>query len=69
MRNISQSNMDLLKSLLEFSDRYEINIQFWPDQVAVYINKDHVELTSFGGSFISTVRQSTDYLKRINGMS
>jgi hypothetical protein len=43
--------IDLLKlaALIRYSDRYEISIQFWPTQTTVFINKDGVELASFGG--------------------
>ncbi len=55
-----------LSKLLFYSNRYEINIQFWPDQTAVYISKDDVELTNYGGDFDFAVSSSLDYLKRIN---
>jgi hypothetical protein len=54
-----------LLELIKYSDRYEINIQFWPEQTAVYIAKDGVELTDFGGEKDIVIKQSIDYLKRI----
>jgi len=59
-------NPNSLRPLLAYSDRYEISIQFWPDQIAVYIAKDGVELTSYGGSFSFAIKSATDYLNRIN---
>jgi hypothetical protein len=55
-----------LKRLLMFSNRYEISIQFWPDQTAVYIAKDGVDLQSYGGSFNFAIGRSIEYLTRIN---
>lgn len=55
-----------LKKLLEFSNKYEISIQFWPDQIAVYIAKDGVELIDFGGDFDCVISKSIEYLCRIN---
>lgn len=56
-----------LKDLLRFSDRYEISIQFWPQQIAVYIAKDGVDLTDFGGDFGFAIGKSIEYLNRITG--
>lgn len=55
-----------LRKLIAYSDRYEINIQFWPDQTAVYISKGGVDLNSYGGDFDFAIGSSLDYLKRIN---
>lgn len=63
----NEIDLGLLKRLLAFSDRYEISVQFWPDQTAVYISKDLVDLTSFGGSFHFAVSHSIEYLERITG--
>jgi hypothetical protein len=54
-----------LKKLLAFSDRYEISIQFWSEQIAVYIAKDGVDLTDFGGNFDFAVGKAIKYLVRI----
>ena len=62
---IPDSELNQLRNLLRYSDRYEISIQFWPDQTAVYISKDGVELKDFGGDFEPTIQQATDYLNRI----
>lgn len=61
------NDIDLLelKKLLAFSDKYEISIQFWPQQIAVYIAKDGVDLTDFGGDFDFAIGKSTEYLVRI----
>ena len=61
-------NFDRLKTLLSFSKKYEISVQFWPDQTAVYISKDGVELKSYGGGFKFAVQSSIDYLNRINNI-
>lgn len=56
----------LLTRIIRYSNRYEINVQFWPDQWAIYISKDDVELTSFGGNPEETLRCGVEYLDRIN---
>ena len=58
--------MKLLAELLKFSDTYDISIQFWVDQTAVYISKGGVDLQDYGGSYIHAITSATDYLKRIN---
>lgn len=63
---MSKANMQLLEQLIRFSDRYELSIQFWPDQTAVYISKDGVELISYGGDFDFTIGAAISYLQRIN---
>ena len=62
----NEINLKKLSRLLMYSDRYEINIQFWPDQIAVYIAKDDVDLTDFGGGFDFAVNKAIEYLDRIN---
>jgi len=58
-----------LRELLSFSNIYEISIQFWPDNISVYIAKDGVDLVDFCGmDFKDTVTLSTDYIKRITGI-
>jgi len=61
-----KTNFKKLKELLKYSDRYEISIQFWPKQTAVYIAKDDVDLADFGGDRNETIQNAIDYLKRIN---
>lgn len=68
MKNEKVINLEMLSKLLEFSNRYEISIQFWPDQTAVFIGKDGVQLTDFGGDFEFAVGSATDYLCRINNV-
>jgi chaperonin cofactor prefoldin len=58
--------IEKLVELIEFSNKYEISIQFWPKQTAVYIAKDGVELKDFGGSSDFAIDQALDYLNRIN---
>ena len=54
-------DMAVLKKILKYSDRYEITIQFWPDLLSVFIEKNDVELASFD-NLISAL----EYLNRIN---
>lgn len=58
--------LNLLAQLLKFSDRYEISIQFWPEQTAVFISKGGVELVDYGGGFKHSIESALSYLKRIN---
>ena len=59
-------DLKLLGMLLEYSDRYEINIQFWPKQTTVYIAKNDVDFEDYGGDFDFAIRSSIEYLDRIN---
>lgn len=68
-RQKKREKLNRLEKLLRFSDRYELNIQFWPKQTAVYIEKDGVELTSFGGDFDFAIDKSIEYLQRINKLN
>ena len=65
------NGIDLIQlgALLTYSNKYEISIQFWPDQTAVYIEKDGIELQSFGGSFDFAISRSIEYLNRITNKS
>lgn len=65
-RKYTDEELKLLTKLLSYTDRYDISIQFWVDQTAVYISKGGVDLESYGGDAESTFQQSIDYLKRIN---
>ena len=58
-------NLKRLATLLRYSDKYELSIQFWPDQTAVYISKNGVDLKSFGGDFDFAINNSIKYLDRI----
>ncbi len=66
MRKLKDTQLKKLSSLLTYSDRYELNIQFWPDQTAVYIEKGGVELQSYGGDFDYAIKAALEYLRRIN---
>lgn len=55
-----------LKELLMYSNKYEISIQFWPNQTCVYIAKDLVDLNNFSGNFRFAVGSAINYLARIN---
>lgn len=65
MKKFTLGQMLELKKLLKFSDRYEISIQFWPDQISVFIAKDDVDLESYGGDF-EAIKRAIQYLNRIN---
>lgn len=65
-REESEKKMDLLSKLLKYSDRYEISVQFWPKQTAVFIEKGGVELKSYGGDFDFAIGESIKYLNKIN---
>ena len=58
-------NLSALANLLKYTDKYEISIQFWPDQTAVFIAKDGVDLKDFGGDFDYVINESINYLERI----
>lgn len=57
----------LLKVLISYSSRYEITIQFWPNQTTVYIAKDGIDLFDYGGD--DAIERSIEYLDRINPTS
>lgn len=65
MRTIEEKQLKKLKKLLEYSDKYEISIQFWPKQVVVYIEKDDVELQDYGGDWEFAIESSIEYLNKI----
>lgn len=60
---------NLLSRLLVYSERYEISIQFWPEQTAVFIAKDGVDLTSFGSDRVGALKAAVSYIDRINKAS
>ncbi len=60
-------NVKNLDKLISYSDRYEINIQFWPNQISVYLSKDGVDLNSWGSSEPNfAIVEAIKYLDRIN---
>jgi hypothetical protein len=57
----------LLNRIIAYSDKYQINFQMWPDQYTIYVEKDNVDLYSFGSSDIDlTMAETLAYLDRIN---
>lgn len=58
-----------LYGVLKYSNKYEISIQFWPDQIAIYIAKDGVDLIDFGGDFEFAIGKAMEYLDRINNQN
>ena len=62
---MTQQQTNKLLRLIKFSDRYELNIQFWPDQTAVYIEKGGVGLTCYGGDGDVAINSALEYLIRV----
>ena len=60
-------DLTLLSRLLMFSNKYELNIQFWPEQTVVYNAKDGVYLQDYGGDFKFAVGRAIEYLERVAG--
>jgi hypothetical protein len=58
-----------LKQLLSYSNRYDISIQFWTEQQAIYIEKHDVPLIDFGGEFNDIIDDAIGYLNRITSSS
>jgi len=65
-KKFTEIQINKLSSLLKYTDKYDISIQFWVDQTAVFIAKDDVDLTDYGGDFDFAIDSAIDYLKRIN---
>lgn len=65
-RKLTDKQLNKLGSLLKYTDKYDISIQFWVDQTAVFIAKNDVDLTDYGGDFDFAIDSALDYLKRIN---
>ncbi len=64
---LTRKEINLFAALIKYSERYEINFQFWPDQKTVYIAKDGIDLTSFSSDNVAdTLAQVIEYLNRIN---
>jgi len=60
----------LLSKVIKYSEKYEINIQFWPDQKSVFVSKDGIELNSWGASELEfPLKSAIEYLDRINHKS
>ncbi len=58
-------DLEQLSRLLKYSDDYEISIQFWPKQTAVYISKDGIDLQDYGGDFDFAIGRSIEYLDSV----
>ena len=63
----NEIDLEQLRRLLPYSDKYEISIQFWPEQIAVYIAKDGVDLQDYGGDFDFAIGRAIEYLDRVTG--
>lgn len=55
-------------SLKDYSRKYQISIQMWPNWTCIFIEKDHVELYSYGGAMDleECMNNVVEYLDRIN---
>jgi hypothetical protein len=60
--------LDQIRKLYAYTDRYNINIQLWvKGWSSVYIEKDEVNLKSYGSYDLDfTLTKSLEYLNRIN---
>lgn len=57
----------LLLRLIDYSEKYEINVQFWPEYKTIYVAKDGIDLYSYGGDDLKLVLSHIlAYLDRIN---
>ena len=67
MKSTVNKKIDLIK-MLKYAGKYQISIQFWGEgKTNVFIEKDGIELTDFGGlSPDEAIRQTVEYLDRIN---
>jgi hypothetical protein len=54
--------------MLSYAGKYQISIQFWGNgNTNVFIEKDGVELTDFGGLMPQdAIKKTVEYLNRIN---
>jgi hypothetical protein len=66
---MTKHELKQLEILIEYSTKYELSIQFWPEQTCVFIAKDGIELNSFGGDYDFAIGKSIEYLDRINPTS
>ncbi len=62
---LSVIQLQTLNRLLAYSAMYEISIQFWPEQTAVFIAKAGEDFAYFGGDFDFAISKSLQYLNRI----
>ena len=62
----------LMQEIEKWSAKYQFSFQFWgKDNMNVFISKDDVELTSFGGrdSIEEIIKDALEYINRINGQN
>lgn len=62
------TTLQLFDILIEYSKVYELNFQMWPNNNSIYISKDGVDLTSYGGydEVGEVMIETIKYLDRIN---
>jgi len=61
-----------MQEIEKWSAKYQFSFQFWgKDNMNVFISKDDVELTSFGGrdSIEEIIKDALEYINRINGQN
>jgi hypothetical protein len=66
---MTKHQLTQLQILLSYSSKYEITVQFWPNQTTVYMSKDGVDLCDYGGDFDFAIEKYIEYLDRINPTS
>jgi hypothetical protein len=62
------SEREKIDKMLKYAGKYQISIQFWGEGYTnVFIEKDGVELTDFGGLNSSeAIAKTVEYLDKIN---
>lgn len=58
----------LFDKVKNYSKKYQINLQMWPNWTCIFVEKDHVDLYSYGGSLPldKVLDNIIEYLDRIN---
>lgn len=58
------------QKMLKYAGKYQISIQFWGESdTNVFIMKDGIELTDFGGlDPVEAIAKTVEYLDRINNV-
>ena len=57
----------LMLRLIDYSARYEINIQLWPEYNTIYVAKTGIDMFNYGAHDLKTVLvRVLEYLDRVN---
>jgi len=57
----------LMLRLIDYSTRYEINIQLWPEYNTIYVAKIGIDMFNYGGHNLKDVLVTVlGYLDRVN---